>query len=213
MHYKFKTLVSTVSFSVVFVLIPLFFTGLSKGLDFYKEWLAAMLAHSNYIISPFTLDSLLLNYSGFEPEFHLTWYIISFIILIYISIKLYQRLRRKQEPVQRSTEQYYLMESFTLLAFIPNLVNTDSQQLLYSIPLVLFLTQYLIEKRNFYFVLPYILLFFFFSINQPDLLGRAASEYLYQMGIAGICNLLIIGFSWIIFLQDDRLFTEQPVPE
>lgn len=213
MHHRFKIIASTISFSIIFSLIPLFFTGLSEGIDIYEGWYAAMLAHSNYIISPFTLDSLIHHYLGIRHGINLTWYITAIVILGYFAVKLFKKFPGKQSSGHASTEQFYLLESFTLLAIIPNLVNTDSQQLLYTIPLVAFLTQYLLEKRKLYLLLPYILLFFFFSVNQPDLLGRTASENLYRMGIVGISNLLIIGFSWIIFLREKKMFTNQSPAE
>ncbi len=79
-----------------------------------------------------------------------------------------------------SSKQLLVLETFTLLALIPNMVNTDTQQLMYIIPLVAFLIQYIITKPNKYLLIVYIIVFFFFSIDQPDILGRTLANTFYQ---------------------------------
>ena len=209
MRKKFKLLLSTMIWGFALAVVPVLLAGLEKGLEYYRNWYAAMHEHSDYIISSFTIDALMHKYLIAGAEYNLTWHIILFVVFGYIAIKLFGMYYSKNLPGnEASSEKACLLESFSLLALIPNLVNTDSQQLLYSIPLVAFLTWYMLEKRKLYLLFPYILLFFFFSVNQPDILGRNISGNLYHMGIAGICNLLIIALSWVIFLGEKKLFTD-----
>lgn len=205
-HRKYKALSSTAVFTILFIFLPFLFSGWHSGIQSYKEWIAALLDHNNYIISPFTFDSLLKKYLFSSTTFDFTFYMIILVGMAYIIISLFYNTKRKETLSGSRSGQFFLLETFTLLALIPNLVNTDTQQLLYTIPLIAFLIQYLLTKRNPFLIIPYLVLFFFFSIDQPVLLGRSVSESIYHYGVAGIANLLIICLSWIIFLKNNTSF-------
>lgn len=209
-HRKYKALASTALFSLLFIILPFLFSGWHSVIELYKGWIASLLDHNNYIISPFTFDSLLKKYLIGNTTFDFTFYVIILVAVVYIIISMFIKVKQNETPSGNRSDQFFVLETFTLLALIPNLVNTDTQQLLYTIPLIAFLVQYQLTKRNPYLIILYLVLFFFFSIDQPDLLGRSLSESIYRFGVAGIANLLIICLSWIIFLKDNISFFSKP---
>ncbi len=196
---KFKTFLSFLVFVLALSVLPFLFTGWSGGNQLYHNWVVALLEHNFYIVSPFTFDSLIKNYLLPSSTFNFSIYAIVLVIFIYGLIKLMLRISGSRFEFPASSDRLLFMELFILLALIPNLVNTDTQQLLYTIPLVAFLIQYIIIKPNRYLLIIYIIVFFFFSVDQPDILGKSLSQTFYQMGLSGLSNLVIIFLSGFVF--------------
>jgi len=209
MNNKLKAIGSTVFFTCLLALFPFVFTGWSTGYQLYMDWFSAMMEHSNYIISPFTFDSITKQYLLPNSSFNFSIFFTAFLVSFYLIFKLVNHIKGTAFPNHASSKQLLVMEMFTLLALIPNLVNTDTQQLMYSIPLIALLIQFINTKPNRYLLIIYIVIFFFFSIDQPDILGRTLANTFYQMGLSGISNLLIIGMSWFIFTIQNNLFLEK----
>ena len=210
---KFKTFLSTLVFLLGLSLLPLLFTGWSVGNQLYHNWIAALLEHDTYIVSPFTFDSLIKNYLLPSSTFNFTIYAIALVVFIYGLIKLIIRLPASRFEFPVSSNRLLFMESFILLALIPNLVNTDTQQLLYTIPLVAFLIQYIIVKPKWYLLIIYVIVFFFFSVDQPDILGKSLSQAFYQMGLSGLSNLIIVFLSVFIFVLEGRRIFANDSPD
>lgn len=204
---KIKTFLSTLFFVLVLSVLPFLFSGWSGGNQLYHGWIAALLEHNSYIVSPFTFDALIKNYLIPSSTFNFSIYAIALVISTYGVLKLIQRMFGSLYAFPASSDRLLFMESFILLALIPNLVNTDTQQLLYTIPLVAFLIQYMIIKPNRYLLIIYVILFFFFSVDQPDILGKSLSQTFYQMGLSGLSNVLIICLSWFLFVLEGRNIT------
>ena len=98
--------------------------------------------------------------------------------------------REKQEPKLR--EVHSSLEFFTITALIPNLVHTDTEHFLWSTIIIalMILLAYQEKKRVLFVVM--MLALIPFSLNTPDLWGRAGVELLNQSGSLGIANLLMI---------------------
>jgi len=87
---------------------------------------------------------------------------------------------------------------------VPNLVNTDLQQFVYSMPLVAFIVIYLLDKKKISLTIAAILIFFFYTIDQPDILGRSFAMKVHECGFRGLSNLGIIIFAWSVYLIPKR---------
>lgn len=204
---RFKVLAYISGFLLVFLCLPFAYTGIKNGMSMYAAWIEAFTAHNSYINSPFTLDSILKNYLLGASNFDFTFVFIAIVVVGYFIMKLYQS---KIEQSKDEQKQMFVLESFILLALIPNLVNTDRQQLLFSVPLIAFVLHYLLKlNKNKLFLFLMVVLFFFFSVDQPDLLGRETALLFYRYGIAGISNLILISISLYIFflLKKSRIKT------
>jgi hypothetical protein len=93
----------------------------------------------------------------------------------------------------------FIMEWFVLVAILPNLVKTDSEHFLCSLPLILMIIFYLAEKKNVFLIVFFIILIFFYGGNSTDLLGAELSDALFNMGLIGVSNLFIIAFALFVF--------------
>jgi hypothetical protein len=93
------------------------------------------------------------------------------------------------------------MGYFSLLALIPNLVITDTEHFLYSLPLVLLVMGYLLTQKRALFVLLAIPCFMLYAGTSTDLMGTGLSDWLKARGSIGIGNLGIIALSVFVFTR------------
>ena len=96
------------------------------------------------------------------------------------------------------------MEWFILIAILPNLVKTDSEHFLCSLPLIMMIIYYLSITRQPFLIAFFIILIFFYGANSTDLLGKKLSDTLFNMCLIGISNLLIISFALTIYYKHIR---------
>lgn len=203
--------IRSLSFSAVFIiliaLIPFAFSTWAVAYQLYVDWFSAMMEHSSYIVSPYTFDSMIKGFLFPNSSYNYSVFFIAFIVAYYLVFKFVNSIKGASFPRHATPKQLLVMETFTFLALIPNLVNTDTQQLMYTIPLLAFLIQYIRIRTSWYLLIIYIPLFFFFSIDQPDILGRTLANRFYQLGLSGISNFLIVGLSWYLFITEKKLFS------
>jgi hypothetical protein len=64
---------------------------------------------------------------------------------------------------------------------------------------------YLSSKKQILPIVLFIVLIFFYGGNSTDLLGFTLSDTLFNMGLIGVSNLIIIAFALFIFFKDLRL--------
>lgn len=204
-YKKFRILYQTILFSVIFFIIPFIIAGWLDGIQLYKDWFQALVDHNVYQVSPRTIDAILNRFVLAGPDIHLIIYIIAVVVFVYILFKILRRDRSQSATIHRAY-RIFLLESFTMLALIPNLVNTDNQQLLFTIPLIAFLIYFLFQNRKIYLIIPCVILLFFFSVDQPDILGWTIAEKFQNWGIPGISNLMLIGVCWVIYYRDRQNF-------
>jgi hypothetical protein len=205
-HKKYKTLIATSISGIIIALFPILLSGFVKGINLYVQWYEEMMKHGDYIISSFTFDSLVKQYLAPNLTSNLGFYFLAFAALVYLSIKFVPLLLGGDLKINQMN---FLLETFTILALVPNLFNTDTQQLMYGIPIVIFLLAYLNTHQKWSIILPFVIVFFFFAVDQPDLFGRPLAKKIYELGIAGICNLLLILAAWILFYFDKDSFREK----
>jgi hypothetical protein len=96
------------------------------------------------------------------------------------------------------------VEFFTIIAFIPHLVNTDTEQFMWTWPLLtvmfLLLQQTPKEKRSTYIGLLSIA-FIPLVLNSPDIVGRKLMLLFDEGGLLGLANLVLIGITLFLFIK------------
>jgi hypothetical protein len=106
-------------------------------------------------------------------------------------------MRSESKTLHSITQkQSFVLEFVLLIALIPNLVLTDSEHFLLSIPVILLLLGLL--KQN---IQPYwfsgltIIGILLYAMNIHDLVGASISIWLTQNGILGLGNLMLIALA------------------
>ena len=112
-------------------------------------------------------------------------------------------LRKEQLSLKmrENANKNFIFEWFLILALIPNLVKTDSEHFLSSLPILIFIIYYIASKRKYWLIPLIVILIFFYGGNSYDLLGRDLSLKFVSMGLLGLSNILIIFLSLFLYLD------------
>lgn len=195
---RYREIISTIIFIALFVIIPSIFIGFFESVSLYSQWFYAMLEHSNYLSSNHTIFSLLENYTGIliQPKFGLPLLIVIGII----SCIYFWKLNCNKN--QLANNKTLIIHFFVLISIIPNILITDTEHFLFSLPLITILILYLRKKENYKWLILFIPLIFMYGGNSSDLLGKNLSGKFEDFGMLGLSNLIII--SAIIFLYSSN---------
>ncbi len=197
MHKKFKIILSIGLTLCVSVIIVLLFFGWTRCYDLHFAWLQSMLDHNVLLSSSETIVSILRYYVYPALANTYQFYVLAIVLLLYLSFFLYQK-RTNTESVNK--EQQLIFSYFVLIGLIPNLLITDTEHFMFSLPIILFILNYVTFQKKWYYKLLCLILIFFFAGNSPDILGKTLSNQFSQMGVLGLSNLVWIGLSlWFAF--------------
>jgi hypothetical protein len=187
---------------VIGLVLPFIYPGPGKALILYSDWLKIMLIHDQGFPGMNSLDYILQYY--FFPA--LPTYAGRIIILMAgLAIAFFILVNRRSEKNDGSSKELatsnFIFEWFLIIALIPNLVKTDSEHFLSSLPILIFIIYYIAFKRKYWLIPVMIILIFFYGGNSYDLLGRDLSLKLFSMGLLGLSNILIIILSLFLYLD------------
>jgi hypothetical protein len=122
-----------------------------------------------------------------------TYFLVAAIGVGYFLFFLLMKDRQAKNKLSEPREQFsFVAGYFCLLAIIPNVVITDTEHFLLSLPLIMILLRYVYEKKNYLLIGAFIVLIFFYEGNSTDLLGKNLAHRFEEMGLLGITNLAII---------------------
>jgi hypothetical protein len=192
-----KLLAITVVATVALLLLPAAFMGFDANTAMLADWMAVMRGHAGGF-SEHTFSSIVTSYSGI-PLSHAAQYIfVAGTAILYAAIRINEFRRKKlYSPKQQ------VFDLFILLAFVPNLVITDSQHFLFSVPLIFLVIAYLQQEVKWYLVLAFTVLWFFYGANSNDLLGNPLSDAFDTYSTIGVANL---GLILLLIFTDWRLY-------
>jgi hypothetical protein len=199
---KFRALTGiAVTLSAGFI-IPFFILGFQRSLLLHTDWMKTMLMHGSVFPSMNSIDYLLHYY--FFPNIPGTAMYIIIIaagILTGMFVMKNIRLEKIENQAIGSEGRNLIIEWFLLLAIIPNLMKTDSEHFLASIPIITFIIYYIAVSRRFWLIPVMVILVFFFGGNSQDVLGKDLSSRLFSMGLIGIGNLLLILMTLLLYMD------------
>ena len=192
-NQKVKILVGFSSAIFAGPLLVFTLMGFQNGFQLHLDWLKAMGAHSTYLQSNHTLSSLLFKTTGVQLPFSAYFFFIAGVI-VYGSYKL---LVKKMDNGQAIFTEYIL-----ILALLPNLLVTDTEHFIWSLPLIAMIlgnwwygtTGLLHQKFKWAFRTLLCLVLFMYGGNSSDLLGNKGSDWFENMGLLGWGNLGLIAF-------------------
>ncbi len=205
LYKKHKSILYIGLSAFIMLLIPLLILGYSNFLDFNFAWLQSMLEHGSYLNSNHNFTSLIKYYfyNTFPNSYHLHFL---FIVLILYTALYFTIIKNKQYVSIETENTYLLISCFVILAILPNILITDTEHFLFSLPLILFLLHYLALHKSIILTMVFIVLVVFYGGNSSDLFGNVLSNKFEQMGLLGLANLGIIFFTiyTLIILQKEQ---------
>jgi hypothetical protein len=199
---KFKTLTGIAVTLFVGFIIPFFVLGFQRSLLLHMDWIKTILIHGSNYPSMNSIDYLL-HYYLFPDLAGYVEYLIIIAAGILAGWFVMINIRREKigEEIKGAEERNFIIEWFLLLSIIPNVMKTDSEHFLASIPIITFIIYYIAVSRRFWLIPVMVILIFFYGGNSQDALGREFSAQLFSMGLIGISNLLLILMTLLLYLD------------
>ena len=194
-YKEFKLIMHLVFYLILSAIIVLIVSGVDKSIFLYKEWIKAMMEHGNYLVSKQTISSIIETFTNYQNHL-ISITIIAVSIIIYIVFILNRSQPQKLETSYLNTNNQKIklgMDIFLLISLLPNILITDTEHFLFSIPIITYLTTYLKFHKDSYILMLFIIGVLFYSLNSSDLLGHHLSELVENYGLLGIGNLVFIG--------------------
>ncbi|MEI8204566.1 MAG: glycosyltransferase family 87 protein [Bacteroidota bacterium] len=214
---EYKCLFYTFSAVVVGLLIPIVFMGMQYNSQLLNQWVEIMKIHNNGLIySPDTLYSWCYACFGQFMFSDVIKYdkIFGLAILILVSLGILTmiifdfRKEKTQNPIKNYKERNFIFEFFILLAIIPNIVETDSEHFLFSIPLIAYIINFLYSKGELlFFKIIGISLLVLYGMNMRELIGKTLSAAYTAHGVFGLSNILIVSFCIFIHFKKQNQAT------
>lgn len=199
LHKKYKVLLLSIIFILMSFIFVVFYAGFSEAIQLHQDWLKAMLNHGEYLQSSNTILSILFQFG--LKYFHQSqqFYLIAFLLLAYLFVYIKWI---KPQINHRTNDPYLIVGFFGWLALIPNLLITDSEHFLYSLPIILFLINYLFNYRNPFLLSLFIFFVLIFDLNSSDILGHKLSLHYENYGLLGLSNLCLIS---LLIIMSSRI--------
>jgi hypothetical protein len=188
---QWKTMMYMVLLGLIFLVIPIAFSGWNGNMLLWKDWFASVAKHGEYLSSENSLTYLTEYYfkikSAWIPS------LIGLLVLLgFMLIAIFKG---------RKLNRDILFWSIVLLAFTPNFFVTDTEHFVLTLPLLLVLVFELIQTKKIIHWIIFILLVIPFSLNSNDILGRNISDFIDKIGLMGISNIGFICFFLVLYFK------------
>ena len=202
---NWRSLVAMVLTLLTGVILPTLILGPTRSWSLHLDWLKTMFHHYEnypgvntvfYLLQKFLFPGL----PGFVEFLLLLLVLVAFAWLILKNIQV----EGKSGDPSRTASANIILEWFMLIAIIPNLVNTDSEHFLATLPLITYIIYYIHRKRVYWLIPVMVILIFFYGANSMDLLGKELSNKLFKMGMIGLSNLGLLLITLILFLEQRK---------
>ncbi|MCH2198739.1 MAG: DUF2029 domain-containing protein [Flavobacteriales bacterium] len=186
---EWKATASVLVSIVVLLMLPSLHLGWGENLALLNEWKEAIMAHNGELgESPNTLFGMISNLTGINGS----WLIYSSIGAVAIFVLVWMLRNMKNE--EHANELRFLEFAF-LVAIVPNLVHTDTEHFMWTMPLIVLLAWLWLQLNGslkWVVSVLWMLALIPYSLNTPDIWGSAAAEWFNKSGILGLANLILI---------------------
>lgn len=206
-HKKYKTALSVAVSVMLFVLVSGLIIGFPKSINLYFEWFSAMLKHSNYLSSNHTIFSLFNFFTGILIQVKYSIPLLA-IVAIFSCVFFWKFTRNDNVKTDSSIQDNVslIIHFFLLISVIPNILITDTEHFLFSLPLIAIVILYLTKGRNYLWIMLFVFLIFMYGGNSSDLLGKNLAGKLEDIGLQGISNLIIIGTVIYLYSKNRKIW-------
>ena len=175
------------------LLAPMVLQGPATGWALNRQWFHSMQYHTQVMFSPDRLGQIVSTHTGIPPTLGLDLFFIALAGLL-LAAFTWRNTRKATPPMRALMDR--AMELWLAMAIVPDLVITDQQHFMFSLPLILFAMAYFFTHRDPLAVGLFILVMVLYATRSSDLWGSATENMLVSWGILGVGNLLLILFSW-----------------
>jgi hypothetical protein len=204
-HKKLRTIVTAVLTVFGAIVLMMLFSGIDKTISMHRQWISSMADHSVFLASSNTVSSLLENYFSVMLPSLFQVFLLFFIVLLYLSLLVYLHIKRV--PVNKRKDDLLILFYFVFLALIPNLLITDTEHFLFSLPLIILCMFLLRIKKNLILSSLFIFFILLYAGNSPEVFGAGLSDKIDKAGVLGIANLGIITCSLFAFFSENKTNT------
>ncbi len=202
MRRYFKTIFVTGIVLLICFALPAFFVGINGNVEMHRQWLNAIMLHAEAFMNSNTLDGLIRDISPINLPDTFQYGILLFMLIIYIlfirSNILYEQKNEKMKT------RGLIMEWFVMLALIPSLFRTDTEHFIMTLPLIMLILIYLFSNKNVWLTIFFIIASLLYVGNISDLVGRKLSNDLFDWGVLGISNIVLLALSLYCYYKENR---------
>ena len=180
------------------LLIPMLMEGPAMWLELLREWGISMIHHTRVMESPDRISAILGKYIGFTPSTLLDMIFIGVFggLLAWFT---WNNLRSEKKGGLNAMDLTF--ELWLAMAVVPNLVITDQQHFMFSLPLILFILAYLFSHRDRRILLLLVVSMIPYATRSTDLWGKALENQLVGWGVLGMGNILLLVVAWYTWRQ------------
>lgn len=174
---------------------PFILQGPRMGWELDRQWFHSMLYHTQVMFSPDHLGQILTTHLGLSPSTGLSLLFIALAGLLLAAFAWVNTRGPGHGPLRKMDPGF---ELWLAMAIVPNLVITDQQHFMFSLPLILYAMAYFFTRRDPPAVAVFILVMLAYGTRSSDLWTGPLENLLVGWGILGIGNLLLIATAlWI----------------
>jgi hypothetical protein len=192
-YKQWKIMLYMILFGLIFLAIPIAFSGWNGNMLLWKDWFASVAKHGEYLSSENSLTYL----TAFYLKIKSTWIpsLVGLILLVVLMlVAIYQGKKSNRD---------ILIWSMVLLAFTPNFFVTDTEHFVLTLPLLLVLVHNLFKTKKIIHWILFLLLLVPFSLNSNDILGRSISDFMDEIGLMGISNMGFICLFLVLYFKQN----------
>ncbi len=177
----------------VLLAMPALLTGWSQNLSLHNQWIAAMRDHNVHLSeSPNTVYGILHHW--LLKPMHLTvtdWFVPAVFAGVALALLVYVLFLDARQPRWKAVPY---MEFFLPLALVPNIVHTDTEHFMWTLPLLFIIAALMREawqgKWGSWIFL--VVAFIPYTLNSPDIVGKRGAHMFDEEGGLGAANLVIV---------------------
>ncbi|NQX92152.1 MAG: DUF2029 domain-containing protein [Flavobacteriales bacterium] len=187
------------------LLFPAVFIGWETNIKWIGEWFGAMQMHNmNLWESANTvyhfLDSLTFKTINGQLLIAIGLVLASSLILVMLI-----RNKRAERDISQLKYSNEFFEYFLILAFIPNLVHTDTEHFLWSFPIIIIFAFWIMKNPTWWKWILFVGAMIPFTLATPDIWGREGAEWIIKSGTIGVANLLMIAVAIMQHIRNKSL--------
>jgi len=187
-YKKWKIIGGLALLGTFFFILPILNNSFNGIIEIWRFWFLAVSKHGSYIISQYSLTYLANYYLGINS----TWLPSIFVLLIILTLGYFYSKR------QTFSTYSFIELSIVLMAFTPNFFVTDTEHFLLSMPLLILIVYYLLKLTNWKLWLFFSIILMPFTLRSNDLMSASLSDFIAEIGLLGIVNLIAIFFFYFV---------------
>ncbi|HEY0977238.1 MAG TPA: glycosyltransferase family 87 protein [Flavobacteriales bacterium] len=189
--------------------LPLLYPGPTAWLGLHLNWIASMMGHSLVLESPDTFRYMLINLLGRPLPQQVT---LAFILAAAIGLAIWTYRNRRMDDA-RTLEFDRIAELWIPFALVPNLVVTDQEHFMFSLPMIMLVMAYLFRYRDRVTLLLFVIGLLAYSTRSSDLWGVELENQLVWWGVLGSGNIILLGTGLLAYARwrRDPLLPTEPL--